>query len=525
LTVQLRTGIVRRLEALSVSTFLGIVAVLSIFTLVNFDIGFHLASGAYIWANGEIPTHDPFSYIAEGRPWVDSHWLFQLLVSGLYEGAGATGLVLFRVAAVVSTFAITLAIARKRAGLPIALLVSLLAALVSYQRFIVRPGLLTLLFLAVFIYAVDDLARRPKRYLIALPLLQVVWVNTHGLWVLGLGYLGLHLLGAAVQSALQRRRPGAASAGQPPCRRQLILLALLLALCCVTSLANANGLDGITYPLTLLTEIAYGVPWFPQLTELKPPLGHPITHALKPEVFYRGLLVISLLSALINWKKIRLSDLFPFVVFGLLSLRAFRNMPLFAVVAVPFVAENIRAAWRRALEAGWVRPRDPRTVALATAASMLVLAGGVTAAAASNTLYQQFGWNRRFGFAESEFYPSGVVDYLRGVEGRFFNDSSSGGYLMWKLHPEKQVATDGRWEIYGEFIPKLRAARRNPRTFSQLASQHDIRTIVLLRRSADYRLMRGWLAQSREFVLTRQTRNAVIYEKRRAGRESKRKVP
>ena len=196
-----------RLEILSCAAFFAIVAALSIFSVVNRDLGFHLASGAYIWDHGSIPTHDPFSYIAEGRRWIDSHWLFQVLIYAIHSGAGAPGLVIMRVGVVMGIFALLLPISRRRGGVSISLLVGLLALFVSYQRFLVRPELLTLLFLAIFIHGIDNLSRHPLRTLVVLPVVQAIWANCHGLYVLGLGTLGLHLLGGVIQDWMHRRWP------------------------------------------------------------------------------------------------------------------------------------------------------------------------------------------------------------------------------------------------------------------------------------------------------------------------------
>ena len=99
----------RGLDWLSAACFLGLLAVLSIFALVNLDLGFHLRAGELIWQEGSIPSHDVFSYIAEGRPWVDSHWLFQLVLHGVYQLGDANGLIAFRVVLVVATFGLLLA--------------------------------------------------------------------------------------------------------------------------------------------------------------------------------------------------------------------------------------------------------------------------------------------------------------------------------------------------------------------------------------------------------------------------------
>jgi hypothetical protein len=144
---------------------------------------------------------------------------------------------------------------------------------------------------------------------------------------------------------------------------------------------------------------------------------------------------------------------------------------------------------------------------------LLLLAGAATAGAATDEIWQRLGWARRFGFGESTFYPAGVVEHLRGNAGRIYNDSNMGGYLIWKLYPDKQVAVDGRWEVYGERLLDLEAAMEGADAFAAFAREHDIRTIALMRRSADSRKMGRWLRGSTEWRLRRRTPVALVFEK------------
>ena len=192
---------------------------------------------------------------------------------------------------------------------------------------------------------------------------------------------------------------------------------------------------------------------------------------------------------------------------------AIRNTPLFAIVAMPVVAGNLRGVWLTALERGWIRQSRQRFVTITIAVSMLALVAGVSAGVASDKVYRWLRWQRRFGVAETEHYPSGVVERLRAIEGRFFNNPDTGGYLIWKLYPDKQVATDGRWEVYGELLPRLAAVVRGPRAFSAFAREHDITAVALSRKSALARSMLPWLKKSREFELTLTTSNAMLFEK------------
>ena len=80
------------------------------------------------------------------------------------------------------------------------------------------------------------------------------------------------------------------------------------------------------------------------------------------------------------------------------------------------------------------------------------------------------------------------------------------------MYPQKQVALDGRWEVYGDFLknfPRL----ENPLYFRELAEQYSIEAIILYKRSWEIRLMAPWLKISPFWQITRETPKAIIYEK------------
>src|SRR6185369_4787185 len=57
------------------------------------DIWWHLAAGREMVARHALLFNDPFSVSANGRPWVDVHWLFQLAVYAVNRCLGLAGLV------------------------------------------------------------------------------------------------------------------------------------------------------------------------------------------------------------------------------------------------------------------------------------------------------------------------------------------------------------------------------------------------------------------------------------------------
>ena len=68
------------------------VALAAVFTialssLTEFDFWWYLASAERILVARSVPDTDPFSYTAEGRPWINHMWATQLLLwAGWHTG-------------------------------------------------------------------------------------------------------------------------------------------------------------------------------------------------------------------------------------------------------------------------------------------------------------------------------------------------------------------------------------------------------------------------------------------------------
>jgi len=289
-------------------------------------------------------------------------------------------------------------------------------------------------------------------------------------------------------------------------QKSLALFAVILAL-----LANANGWEGIFYPFTLYQELRGHVSSFPDLIELRSPFSvspafpHPVT-------VYKVLLALSVAALLLAHRRLRLAHLFPFLLFLFLSTQAIRNMALFAVVATPVAIRGWRellGSWRswREREAAW----DVR-VAGVTALCMVALTGVIWTSVQSGQLYREMGFTRRFGFELAPKYPSELPELVAAMDGRVFNSPDLGGFLIWKLYPRKQVAVDGRWEIYGAALPELRAAFYRKEVFAQLVARYDIRGVVL-GSSPVAKRMAAWLRLSENWELVADDRYYQLYER------------
>ncbi len=161
------------------------VFLLGVTPLRDTDIWWHLRTGEYIWNEGIIPQTDLYTYTDWNQPWIDLHWGFQLLMLAVYSIGGVKGMVLFKAAALTTAVAIGW-FASERTLSPIVRSLCWLAPIVCMSgRALERPEMLSLIFLGYWLWVIPRLESRPK-LIWTLPVVQLVWVNCHALFVLGL---------------------------------------------------------------------------------------------------------------------------------------------------------------------------------------------------------------------------------------------------------------------------------------------------------------------------------------------------
>ncbi len=185
------------------------------------DLGYHLAYGEHALATGRIvdgpmlvhPPPAPDGAEPWGLPpgawfdqagryhFVNANWLTQVLMAGVHDLAGPTGLTLLGVALVVLILGGLAGAVRQahRSWLAVAL-AWLVFALIGYERFNLRPELFAYACLA---WQAALLTGRPRwSRLVAVVILQVLAVNVHGYWLLGVAMAVLFMFRSRRHAAL-----------------------------------------------------------------------------------------------------------------------------------------------------------------------------------------------------------------------------------------------------------------------------------------------------------------------------------
>jgi len=429
-----------------------LVAALAVFRITSVDFWWHLRAGEYILSRHTVPTRDVFSYTAAGRPWVSHEWLFEVLLALAHRMGALTGAILLKALIVLlGIFFTAQTLRRLKVALPIAAPLVALGAFLVTSRAYCRPHIVTeallglyLLVLLSYKYLPGFRLRRTRVWwLLAV---QLVWANSHSGGVLGIGLFAGFIACEFVQSRLARLVGWIARDALPDA--ELGYLLRVAAGLLLVSLVNPSFHRALLYPLTLAGQPVY----FDVIRELQPLLSR----VFLATDFLRAFLVLAAIGAasfLVTPKRLELSHLMLFVAALASALSAVRNLPIFAVIAVPLAAINLQSASRRFPAERWLRLNSSRltktVVGLVPAALLaLVFVRGV----------QVPGDFRRPGFGyDRRLFPVQAADFLAGhrVPGNVFSTMEFNDYFVWRLFPAHRVFIDGRLDVYGPGLLRL----------------------------------------------------------------------
>jgi hypothetical protein len=261
-------------------------------------------------------------------------------------------------------------------------------------------------------------AAKPRRVLWLVPFF-IVWANLHGLYVVGLGVVGIYLV-----FSLFGRTPMADVRGWA-------VVAMLGAL--AGSLLTPTGAEGLLYPLRYIDAGDWGLA---HISEWQSPDFHQLAQV--------GLLalILAVVAIGVGFAPAWLGTLALLGV--VLALLALRNGPVAAVLVTPALALSLDVRLP-ALGSGSPRPvRDQmvRRILELTAAAVVV----VTVIIALPALARS---------TPADYFPVSGADRLEELQpaARVLAEYSWGGYLINRLYPTGgRVFVDGRNDMYGDAI-------------------------------------------------------------------------
>jgi len=425
---------------------------------VDTDFWWHLKVGEGILATHHWPLTDTYSFTAPGQPWLAAEWAGSTLFAVVERAGGLRGLealfIILGAAIVLSLYALTtLRSGNSKAGFVTSSLLLILAT----ANFNLRPQMLGYLFLILTLIALQRFRQGQGGALWWLPVLFLVWVNSHGSWPIGLGAIFVYW----ASGLLEFRLGGIEMRRWAPADRKRLSLVFLLCLAVLP--ITPYGTRLAAFPFQFISALPVNLA---SINEWKPmPFN-----LFGPRLFLALILVFFVvqIALRLTWRLEELALFFFGTVLACLHVR-------FLLVFVPFFAPLFATTLARWLPR-YYREKDQF---LLNATLMFSMAAAIV---------YYFPSQKKIEESIAKNYPSGAVAYMHQhpIQGPMFNTYGFGGYLEWAFGGEHKVFIDGRGELYepaGVFADYMHVTLLKPGALSVLRG-YGIQSCLLNRDEA-----------------------------------------
>lgn len=430
------------------------------------DIWWHLRNSEELFLTRNFVRADAYSFTVPGASWINHEWLGELPYYLGWRCFGLQGLYLVMALALATIFLLLYRLACLRAGdYKAAALACGIAVPLATVSFGPRTLLFGWIFLLLELLIFETFDAHP-RHLWLLPPLFLVWVNTHGSWLIGIALL--IAFAAAGCCALHAGRIDSARLSPG----QLKQLAMVIACSAAALFVNPYGWRLVFYPFNLAfrqkLNISHVEEW-----------QSPDFHALRGKLLLAMLLGF-LLLVLLRAGRFRLHEI-AFVFIGFYSSLTYtRFMFLAAILVTPALAAGFSLGGSRCSASD----DRPFLNLLMMAAMLAIMCWQAPSRAQLNA-----------GIVEE--YPVAALSHLTVLppHSRILNDYDWGGYLIWNA-PQIPVFVDSRVDIFeysGVFADYLDIM--GLKNSLALLAKHDIQYVVFAREKPLTYLLRnapGW---------------------------------
>ncbi len=451
------------------------------------DLGRRITIGDVILARQSIFREDLFSHTMLGQEMILHEWLSDLIFTAVHRIAGLNGIAWMTAVIIASTYAfLTAGLKILNIRTYVRLLAGFMATSVGALHWHTRPHIITTL---IFTYFALTLAHyyqtRHWKVLIPLPFVMIFWANLHGAFITGLVLVGLFGIGLI----FDRSYSAAFKIG-------VLFAALVLA-----SFINPYGPQLITHSIGYL-QLDY-------LTDFIQEYNSPNFHKLIVWPF-AGMIFISIVLGWRSSGRLGWTPLMLITFWTASGLYSARNIPLYGQVAIVFLASEADTMVKQLspfLDSFLDRTEQigHRTWGWMWA---IVFSGLVIYYQANGGIIDFIKLGNRF---DPKVFPVEALNTLSesGLpKGNVFNWFDWGGYLLYRLWPEKLIFIDGQTDFYGTDLTLTYDQTIHLRgDWWRTLENYQIQWVIL----PTYERMAPWLDQSEDWDLIYRDNTASVW--------------
>ncbi|GEM_PF-1781540 len=471
------------------SLFLLFFLSLTLTQIITTDTWWNLSDGRAFFSEGHLPATDPYSYVTEGKQWVNGSWLSGVLLYPVYLLGGGKALVLFQVLIVALIFFLLQGI-RTQTFSRITFVSLVLCLLAAESRYQVRAELFGLLSVAIFLRLLFEYQRGLDIYraFAGFVLTMIFWTNTHASFPLGLCLIVIFLAGEFFSSVSLKRK---------------IWLAVIFFVALIATGITPYGYAVWKIPLffheygefareNLSEWVPLSVDWFRKV-------GPVASLAI----------ILSTLGAIsgiaLNIKRTSLPWVFIWIFSFVMFVSSVRHVGFFAMATLPILLLH----WKNISN----RISQKSLIAAACVCMVFVSFDRLTdRGVLERASYQAFG----VGFYERTI-PKEAVSFAKSndLPGNVFNSYDLGSYLMFHW-PERKVFIDTRmwFRGAGDFKNYIELMREPEKYWDPLAEKYGIETVILKHLSRETDVLIPYLFKHPQWAVVFCDVRGIIFLKR-----------
>lgn len=421
------------------------------------DLGRHLKLGEIILTSREVPRVNLFSYTSPDFPFINHHWLFEVIVYLASITIGLQALLVSKFLLLLSIASAILFLAYKTKS-SLYFSVSFIFLHLLRGRSELRPEIISFLFTVVTLLILEKFVKDNSKVIYLLPLISLLWVNSHIYFPVGICIQLIFLGDILFQKYVQKRKNALAS-------KKLTTLSIVLGISLAASFINPHFIKGALYPFMVFRN--YGITITENLTVFA-------LHEIKfvnPDFFFYFLAAFLLFSSIYAsfWRTKFSFKNISLTLLGLaLATQSIRGFPYLLCISLPYVLLNFNykenSVWTKALN--------------------LVVAGILVGEAIlylNGTYYALTyrAWTPTLTYTEN---AKPALDFVidHKLPTPLYNNFNIGSYIIYRGYPAYKVSVDGRPEAYPSayftktYLPTLADYKK----FKEEEKKSQIKTVV-----------------------------------------------
>ncbi len=286
------------------------------------DIGWHIAAGDLIRAQGSLPEYNTWSFTSGDQVWYNLSWLWDIVLSFVDSKAGVEGLFIFAIFCPALLVALLLSSLRKRyvLGNNALIFMGMITTYCMLEFANSRPQIVGMFFALAFHHILHmnrpaTASKNSAKLLFILPLLTVLWVNIHGSF-----FVSFIILGAFGLESIYYRQ-----------HKWLARLLMVSSACVLSLLINPYGIHVIDAVLRTTNSVIakYIMEWQPFV----------FGNILGASIWIMSFICLSNLKG----SKATIADKILAIMWLVATFFSVRNLEFLVILGAPYLASNLPA--------------------------------------------------------------------------------------------------------------------------------------------------------------------------------------